>query len=213
MTLPPDWSEFIDLLFVHQVRFLIVGAHAVAANGRPRATQDLDVWIEPTPPNAMRLCRALDAFGFKDLKDAAEEFAKPDQLATLGNPPLRIDIMTSIDGVGFLEAWDDRLDGSFGQYTVSFLGRKTLIRNKRASAGPKTYSISRCSKKVLRSTTLRWPAALATFSSPQTGSQRRSRVGATYVSRSRRACLLRTRAAIFRREAHRVVLEVRRPGC
>ncbi len=97
--LPQDWSEFIGLLFAHRVRFLIVGAHALAANGRPRATQGLDIWVEPTRDNAERVCGALADFGFEALGAALEEFAQPDRLATLGLVPLRIDVMTSIDGV------------------------------------------------------------------------------------------------------------------
>lgn len=137
MILPPDWSEFLDLLFAHRVRFLIVGAHALAANGRPRATQDLDVWVEPTVENATRVCQALAAFGFASLGAAQEEFAQPDRLATLGRVPLRIDVMTSIDGVEFSEAWDDRLEATFGGYTVAFLGRHCLVKNKLATGRTK----------------------------------------------------------------------------
>jgi len=128
--LPPDWNEFIALLFAHHVRFLIVGAHALAANGRPRATQDLDVWVEPTPENARRVGEALTAFGFVDLGNAALEFAQPHRMATLGRPPLRIDIMTSIDGVTFADAWAERLEARFGDHAVAFLGRRLLIENK-----------------------------------------------------------------------------------
>jgi len=137
MKLPPDWNEFFELLFAHDVRFLIVGAHAVAANGRPRATQDLDVLVEPTEVNATRLCAALADFGFDGLAGAAEEFATPERMATLGKPPLRIDIMTSIDGVSFGEAWSGRLEANLGEHRVSFLGRVELLRNKRASGRPK----------------------------------------------------------------------------
>jgi hypothetical protein len=135
--LPPDWNEFIALLFVHRVRFLIVGAHALAANGRPRATQDLDIWIEPTPENARRICAALTAFGFAGLGSAVEDFAQPNRLATLGRPPLRIDVMTSIDGVAFEDAWAERLEAPFGDQTVGFLGRRLLIENKLASGRTK----------------------------------------------------------------------------
>jgi hypothetical protein len=128
--LPPDWNEFISLLFVHRVRFLIVGAHALAANGRPRATQDLDIWVEPTPANAERICAALTAFGFVALGAAKAEFAQPNRMATLGRPPLRIDVMTSIDGVSFEDAWEERLEAPFGDHAVAFLGRRLLIENK-----------------------------------------------------------------------------------
>jgi hypothetical protein len=137
MKLPPDWSEFIGLLCAHDVRFLIVGAHAVAANGRPRATQDLDVLVEPTTDNAQRLCAALGDFGFAELATAVEEFSQQERMATLGNPPLRIDIMTSIDGVTFDQAWNGRLQATFGDHTVGFLGRAELLANKRASGRPK----------------------------------------------------------------------------
>jgi hypothetical protein len=112
-------------------------ARAVAANGRPRATQDLDVPVEPTAENAERLCAALGEFGFSELADAIDEFSRGERMATLGNPPLRIDIMTSIDGVGFDRAWQGRLEAAFGSDTVGFLGRAELLENKRASGRPK----------------------------------------------------------------------------
>jgi hypothetical protein len=88
---------------------LIVGAHALAANGRPRATQDLDGFVDPTRANAKRLAAALAEFGLAALAQEAARFAEPDRMATLGNEPLRIDIMTSIAGVTFREAWRGRL--------------------------------------------------------------------------------------------------------
>ncbi len=137
MKLPPDWSEFIGLLAAHRVRYLIVGAHALAANGRPRATQDIDFWVKPTADNASRLCAALCDFGFADLAGAVEQFSTPERMATLGHPPLRIDIMTSIDGVTFDDGWKGRLEAKLGQHTVPFLGREEFLRNKRASGRPK----------------------------------------------------------------------------
>jgi hypothetical protein len=137
MELPRDWSEFIGLLSAHGVRFLVVGAHALAANGRPRATQDLDLWVEPTRSNAERVCRALADFGFAGLATAIDDFATPERLATLGRPPLRIDLMTSIDGVDFSSAWADRIVASLGEHSVGFLGRAALLANKRASGRPK----------------------------------------------------------------------------
>lgn len=137
MMLPEDWNEMFRWLSTHGVRFIVVGAHAVAANGRPRATQDLDLLIEPTPENARRLGDALRAFGFPALADQSEAFAELDRMATLGTPPLRIDLMTSIDGVTFEEAWRGRLVGRMGEHEVPFLGLEELRRNKRASGRPK----------------------------------------------------------------------------
>lgn len=137
MELPPDWSEFFRLFNSNRVRFLVVGAHALAANGRPRATADLDILVDPTPKNARAVCAALTAFGFRALAAEVEAFATPDRMAILGAPPLRIDVMTSISGVSFDEAWKTRKRGTMGTHRVHFLGRDALIRNKRASGRTK----------------------------------------------------------------------------
>jgi hypothetical protein len=135
--LPPDWKELIDCLSARRVRFLVVGAHALAIHGRPRATGDLDLLVEPTPANAARLGAALADFGFTALAEEAAKFAVPDRMATLGREPLRIDIMTSISGVSFGEAWRGRLRARAGQRVIGFLGRREFLRNKRASGRPK----------------------------------------------------------------------------
>jgi hypothetical protein len=106
---PTEWSEFIGLLSSHRARFLIVGAHALAVIGRVRATKDLDLLVDPTPANAKRVCAALGDFGFTALADQWEEFATPERMATLGREPLRIDLMTTISGVSFSEAWRGRV--------------------------------------------------------------------------------------------------------
>jgi hypothetical protein len=104
MELPADWNEFIALLRSHRVRFLIVGAHALAANGRPRATRDLDVFVAASEANACRLGAALADFGFKALAKQWRRLAKPEQMVILGHPPLRIDVLTTISGVSFARA-------------------------------------------------------------------------------------------------------------
>ncbi|MEO6028953.1 MAG: hypothetical protein ABIR79_18980 [Candidatus Binatia bacterium] len=136
MTLPPEWSEFIGLLCGARVRFLIVGAHALAVHGRPRATGDLDLFVDATPENAARLAGALKAFGFAALARKTKELATPDRMVTLGRPPLRIDVMTSISGVSFAEAWRGRRTVHFGPHRVGVLGRAQFERNKRASGRP-----------------------------------------------------------------------------
>ena len=138
-------DDFRDLLaaFVDSdVRFLVVGAHALAAHGVPRVTGDLDVWVEPMPENAQRVWRALAAFGapLADFAVRESDFATPDMVVQFGLPPYRIDVMTSISGVTFAEAWTDRLDGVMLQVSVSFLGRDTFIRNKRASGRKRDLS-------------------------------------------------------------------------
>ena len=77
MQLPPDWSEFLSVLRRHGVRFLVVGAHALAAHGRPRATQDLDVLVAPTAANARKVGAALAEFGFtKDVPITASQMGR-----------------------------------------------------------------------------------------------------------------------------------------
>jgi len=137
LDLAPDWSAFLSSLCSHRVRFVIVGAHALAALGRPRNTQDLDVFVEPTPENARRLGAALVEFGFSALARQAHRFAKPDRMVTLGVPPLRIDVMTSISGVTFPRAWRGRTKARLGSHTIGFLGRREFILNKAASGRPK----------------------------------------------------------------------------
>lgn len=89
----PDFREFLSCLKSHGVRFMIVGAHALAVLGRPRTTNDIDVLVQPSLANATRLATALAAFGFSEYaKQAKEHFAKPDRMATLGKEPVRIDI-------------------------------------------------------------------------------------------------------------------------
>jgi hypothetical protein len=137
VSFPPDWNEFIGLLNAHRVRFLVVGAHALAANGRPRATADLDIFIEASPKNVERLARALMEFGFGDLGREARRFLEPKRIAALGTPPLRIDIMNHIDGVSFARAWKGRLRARLGQEKVAFLGLAELRATKKASGRPK----------------------------------------------------------------------------
>lgn len=136
MKLPPDWTELIGLLCAEGVRFVVVGAHALAVHGRPRATGDLDLFVEPTAENARRLGAALAAFGFPALARQARRFAEPDRMATLGQEPLRIDLMTGISGVSFEQAWRSRVKVRLGPHEVGFLGRRAFIANKRAAGRP-----------------------------------------------------------------------------
>lgn len=133
-------QDFIDLLraFVAaEVRFLIVGAYALAIHGRPRATGDLDVWVEATPANAPRVMRALAEFGapLADLSEA--DLRRPGITYQIGVPPGRIDILTDLSGLTFVEAWTDRLRRPFGELDVDFIGRASFIRNKRATGRAK----------------------------------------------------------------------------
>jgi hypothetical protein len=130
-------QDFRDLLAefnARQVEFLLVGAHALAAHGHVRATQDLDLWVCPSPDNAKRIIEALRAFG-APLHDLTEkDLSTPGVIFQIGVEPIRIDILTVIDGVQFDEAWSDRLMSKFADQPVGVLSRDHLIKNKLAVA-------------------------------------------------------------------------------
>jgi len=129
-------QDFRDLLAefnAKQVEYLVVGGHALAAHGLVRATKDLDVWVRPHPSNAARAIAALATFG-APLQDLTEsDLAAAGTIFQIGVPPIRIDVITSIDGVTFDEAWPARIEASFVDQTVTVLSRADLIRNKRAA--------------------------------------------------------------------------------
>lgn len=128
--------DFLDLLrafIAHEVRFLIVGAYALALHGRPRATGDLDVWVDPTPDNAARVVGALAAFGAPMEQVSEADFSSPGVVLQLGVAPARIDILTALTGITFEEAWQGRVREALGGVPVEFIGRESFIKNKRAT--------------------------------------------------------------------------------
>ncbi len=135
--LPRDWNEFIRLLLRHRVRFLLIGAHALAIHGKPRATLDLDVFVEPSMKNARQIGAALAEFGFAGLASEWRHMAVPDRMLRLGREPMRIDILNEISGVRFATAWRNRARGVFGSHRVNVISRADYIRNKRASGRAK----------------------------------------------------------------------------
>jgi len=131
-----DWFEVLLALLETDARFLVVGAHAMAVHGVPRGTQDLDVWIEPSPENAERVWRALTAFGapLSGLGVSRGDLDHPGAILQLGLPPNRIDLLTEISGVpDFAAAWASRSVHEVRGHGVPFIGRAALIVNKRAT--------------------------------------------------------------------------------
>jgi hypothetical protein len=129
-------QDFLDLLraFIDRnVRFLIVGAYALAVHGRPRATGDLEVWVDPTPGNAAKVMQALEQFGAPLGQVTVDDFSRPGIVFQMGLPPVRIDVLTELSGLTFAEAWPGRITASFGPLTVDVLGREAFIKNKRAT--------------------------------------------------------------------------------
>jgi hypothetical protein len=135
--LSDDWREFLSLLISHRVKYLLIGAHALAVHGQPRFTADLDIFVEASPTNARRIRDVLEAFGFGSVAPSIEELAKPARVFMLGRAPHRIDILTKISGVGFEEAYRARVRVASDAGRLNVIGRKHLIANKRASGRPK----------------------------------------------------------------------------
>ena len=136
MELDKDFSEFVALFIDHDVQFLIVGGYALAAHGLPRATGDLDAWIQASEGNAVKVFEALKAFGFGDVGVSASDFDHEDSVVQLGFPPYRIDILTSVDGIDFDGAWDRRILVEVDNLAVPFISRDDLIANKKAAGRP-----------------------------------------------------------------------------
>lgn len=135
--LSDDWREFLSLLISHRVKYLLVGAHALAVHGQPRVTLDLDVFVEASIANARKIRAVLDAFGFGSVAPALEELAAPGRVFMLGNKPYRIDVLTEISGVDFEEAYAARVRVKSNAGTLNVIGRVHFVANKRASGRPK----------------------------------------------------------------------------
>jgi len=131
-----DFEELFACLNAHAVDALIVGGYAVAFHAKPRYTKDIDVLVSPSADNAQRLLDALADFGFGDLGLTLADFTRVGNVVQLGYPPNRIDLLTTLTGVTFAEAWPRRVQGRYGEQPVWYIDLDTLIRNKEATGRP-----------------------------------------------------------------------------
>ncbi len=137
MKLSNDLREFVELLNTHNVDFLVVGGYAVAFHGYPRYTGDIDILVRSTLEQSQWLVNALNEFGFGSLGFTEDTFMVPNQIVQLGRPPNRIDLLTSISGVEFEEAWASRVVQDLDGVPVSFLAKELLVKNKIATGRTK----------------------------------------------------------------------------
>jgi hypothetical protein len=137
MALPEDWRAFIESLNSNGVEYLVVGAVAMAHHGFPRYTGDLDVLVRNSSENSTKLESALADFGFASLGLKAADFVDSYRVIQLGVPPARIDLLTSVTGVTFDEAWSSRVEAKLGETRVNFIGREALILNKKMTGRTK----------------------------------------------------------------------------
>jgi predicted nucleotidyltransferase len=132
-----DFRDILSIFIAEGVEFLLVGAYALAVHGVARATGDIDLWVRVTPENAVRVWNALAKFGAPVAGLTNADLMTPGLIFQIGVAPRRIDVITSIDGVGFDEAWAARSEVTVEGISLTVIGREDLIRNKRAAGRPK----------------------------------------------------------------------------
>lgn len=136
MLTSPDFKELLKIFEKHKVRYLVVGGYAVMKYSEPRFTKDLDIFITTDQDNANNVYTALKEFGAPLKNLTSEDFTHKGYFYQMGRPPLRVDIMMSIPGIDFDEAWENREVVEFDDLKIYFISRSDLIRAKEASARP-----------------------------------------------------------------------------
>lgn len=131
--LPPDFKEFLQLLNDHKVKYLLVGGYAVGYHGYPRATADMDIWVQRAPQNAERLVTVLKEFGFDVPELTPELFLEENRIVRMGMPPVKIEIMTTISGVRFTDCYEQRVVDDLDGIEVYLISLGDLKENKQAS--------------------------------------------------------------------------------
>lgn len=134
-----DFRDMFACLEEAQVEYIVVGAHALAAHGIPRATGDIDILVRPSAENSIRVMSALERFGapVRSHGVTAADFARPGNVYQIGLPPRRIDLLTEISGVPTERVFATRMIAQVGSLSLPFIGREALLENKRAAGRPK----------------------------------------------------------------------------
>jgi predicted nucleotidyltransferase len=133
MRVEKDYQEFLKLLNKHKVKYCIIGAYAVAFYAKPRYTKDIDIFVGPTADNAKKILKVLKGFGFGELSITLDELTRKGNIFQLGYEPVKIDLLTKIEGLKFQEVWTNRVTGDYGSEMVNFIGLDDLIKNKKIS--------------------------------------------------------------------------------
>ena len=132
--LPDDFKEFLKLLNEHDVAYLLIGGYAVGYYGYPRATADMDIWVALSPANASKLVDVFFRFGMQDPQLDSDLFLERGKIIRMGVPPMRIEVLTEIDGVEFGQCYDSRVEAEIDGIQINLIARNHLLENKRASA-------------------------------------------------------------------------------
>jgi hypothetical protein len=151
--IPPnsDFSALLAAFKAADVDYLLIGGRAVSFHDQPRYTKDFDIWIRPTPENARRAFAALVNFGAPLEGISEADLIDPESYYAMGIPPNRIDVLNTIEGITFEEAWPRRVDGLHGGVTMWVIGIEDLIRNKRAVGRPTDLAdVEKLERRVAR---------------------------------------------------------------
>ena len=132
-----DYKDMLQSLLDNNVRFLIVGAYALAAYGYPRATGDFDIWVEASNENSKKILSSLTQFGAPIVDLTEETFAEKGIVFQIGVAPRRIDLITHIDGVDFNEAYTSKESIDIEELKLPFISKENLIKNKKATGRDK----------------------------------------------------------------------------
>lgn len=138
--LPPDFKEFLQSLNDQQVEYLLIGGYAVGYHGYPRATGDMDIWVAIHPDNAAKIVNALHIFGFGTIKLSPDLFLEEQNIIRMGNPPLRIEILTTVSGIDFQDCYARRIIETIDDIAIPIIALDDLKTNKRASGRRKDLS-------------------------------------------------------------------------
>lgn len=136
MSLPRDLVDLLSAFGDAEVRYLVIGGHAVSLHARPRSTKDLDIWLDSARQNIEQACRALEKFGVPVELANQLRAARPDEIVWMGRVPARIDFLQSLVGADFLPAWERRVVSTIDGVRVNFIAREDLISNKKAAGRP-----------------------------------------------------------------------------
>lgn len=128
-----DFKELLQIFSEEGVRYLVVGGYAVIHHSQPRYTKDLDIWVEPTAENARRVARAFLKFGLPMHGVTQKDFATEGTQFFIGVPPCALDFLTSIAGLVFFQAWENRVGSSENGIPILYLGKADLILAKQAA--------------------------------------------------------------------------------
>jgi len=131
-----DFKDLLRILAECEVRYLVAGGYAVIHHSQPRYTKDIDIWLDPTPENARKLMRAFRLFGIPMTGVTQEDFATPGTQFNLGVPPCEIDFLTTIPGLEFSPAWENKVVSEENDFPIHYLGKLDLIRAKQTAGRP-----------------------------------------------------------------------------